>query len=161
TDANLDGLCDQPLDCASAPSTGAATITPPATIEPVLEPPCTCGNGVLDPGEQCDDGNELDGDCCSSFCLFEPSTTPCADDGSLPPVDHCDGAGHCIHPPNPSAPPCTATPTVTPTRTPTQTATPTITPLLSLTPTRTPTPTASPTITPTPTATPSPVLDNF
>ena len=27
-----------------------------------------CGNGVLDPGEICDDGNQLDGDGCSAFC---------------------------------------------------------------------------------------------
>ncbi len=30
---------------------------------------CTgCGNGVLDPGEQCDDGNKEDHDDCSSTC---------------------------------------------------------------------------------------------
>jgi M6 family metalloprotease-like protein len=29
-----------------------------------------CGNGVLEPGEVCDDGNTLDGDCCSSTCGF-------------------------------------------------------------------------------------------
>lgn len=27
-----------------------------------------CGNGILDPFEQCDDGNLLDGDGCSSTC---------------------------------------------------------------------------------------------
>src|SRR5262249_11950620 len=27
-----------------------------------------CGNGVLDPGEVCDDGNQFDFDCCSSSC---------------------------------------------------------------------------------------------
>ena len=26
----------------------------------------TCGNGVLDPGEQCDDGNKMAGDGCSA-----------------------------------------------------------------------------------------------
>ena len=30
-----------------------------------------CGNGVLDPEEQCDDGNRLDGDGCSSECQIE------------------------------------------------------------------------------------------
>lgn len=30
--------------------------------------PVGCGNGVLDPGESCDDGNTLDGDCCSAAC---------------------------------------------------------------------------------------------
>jgi cysteine-rich repeat protein len=32
------------------------------------EEPPLCGNGRLDPGERCDDGNALDGDCCSSSC---------------------------------------------------------------------------------------------
>ncbi|MBI2636017.1 hypothetical protein HYW84_01700 [Candidatus Peregrinibacteria bacterium] len=27
-----------------------------------------CGNGVVDPGEQCDDGNRVTGDGCSRFC---------------------------------------------------------------------------------------------
>ncbi|MDX2170184.1 MAG: hypothetical protein SF182_24140 [Deltaproteobacteria bacterium] len=35
-----------------------------------------CGNDVLDaPAEQCDDGNALDGDCCSATCQLE--VTPC------------------------------------------------------------------------------------
>lgn len=29
-----------------------------------------CGNGVVDPGEECDDGNNDDGDGCESNCLF-------------------------------------------------------------------------------------------
>src|SRR5215813_7223656 len=31
----------------------------------------TCANGVLDPGEECDDGNVLDGDGCSHECRIE------------------------------------------------------------------------------------------
>ncbi|HEX7599573.1 MAG TPA: DUF4215 domain-containing protein, partial [Polyangia bacterium] len=31
----------------------------------------TCGNGILDPGEGCDDGNTLSGDGCSSRCQIE------------------------------------------------------------------------------------------
>jgi cysteine-rich repeat protein len=30
-----------------------------------------CGNGALDPGEQCDDGNTISGDGCSSQCKLE------------------------------------------------------------------------------------------
>jgi cysteine-rich repeat protein len=30
-----------------------------------------CGDGILDPLEQCDDGNATSGDGCSSLCLFE------------------------------------------------------------------------------------------
>lgn len=38
---------------------------------------CLCGNGALDAGEICDDGNLSDGDCCSSSCQFEGSGTVC------------------------------------------------------------------------------------
>jgi cysteine-rich repeat protein len=31
----------------------------------------TCGNGILDPGEQCDDGNNIPGDGCSATCQSE------------------------------------------------------------------------------------------
>jgi MYXO-CTERM domain-containing protein len=34
----------------------------------------TCGNGTVDPGEQCDDGNTTDGDGCSSTCQDETGT---------------------------------------------------------------------------------------
>ena len=32
---------------------------------------CECGNNVVEPGEQCDDGNTNNGDGCSSQCTFE------------------------------------------------------------------------------------------
>jgi cysteine-rich repeat protein len=32
---------------------------------------CLCGNGVVDPGEQCDDGNNTCGDGCSEDCKLE------------------------------------------------------------------------------------------
>ena len=32
-----------------------------------------CGNGIVDHGEQCDDGNRTDGDGCSEYCMFEDS----------------------------------------------------------------------------------------
>jgi cysteine-rich repeat protein len=44
-----------------------------------------CGNGVLDPGEQCDDGNNLDGDGCSADCLL-----PSCGDGILDAGEACD-----------------------------------------------------------------------
>lgn len=34
-----------------------------------------CGNGILEAGEQCDDGNLLDGDGCSSSCQLEPDVS--------------------------------------------------------------------------------------
>ncbi len=33
--------------------------------------PIFCGNGIIDPDEQCDDGNTFSGDGCSSTCQFE------------------------------------------------------------------------------------------
>lgn len=38
--------------------------------EPLPEP--FCGDGVVDEGEGCDDGNDVDGDSCSSLCEVEP-----------------------------------------------------------------------------------------
>ena len=55
-----------------------------------------CGNGSPDPGEECDDGNQIDGDGCDSNCSF----TACGndivtageqcDDGNLDALDCCD-----------------------------------------------------------------------
>src|SRR5690606_18060760 len=30
--------------------------------------PLNCGNGILDDGEECDDGNTVDGDGCDKYC---------------------------------------------------------------------------------------------
>jgi len=39
--------------------------------------PVGCGNGVLDPGEQCDDGNKQPGDGCTAICqVLEGWTCP-------------------------------------------------------------------------------------
>ena len=42
-----------------------------ASCEPIVSP--VCGNGVPEAGEECDDGNNDDGDGCSADCLLEPS----------------------------------------------------------------------------------------
>ena len=48
----------------------------------------SCGNGVLDAGEQCDDGGELNGDCCSDVCAYEPNANACD-------IDACSTGGTC------------------------------------------------------------------
>jgi len=35
-----------------------------------------CGDGIVQSFEQCDDGNILDGDCCSRWCTKTPSSCP-------------------------------------------------------------------------------------
>jgi cysteine-rich repeat protein len=44
----------------------------------------TCGNGILDPSEECDDGNNTNGDGCSATC-----TSVCGD-GKLVGKEECD-----------------------------------------------------------------------
>ncbi len=60
-----------------------------------FRPQASCGDGVGNLGEDCDDGNTVDGDCCSSSCTFEPVGAPCAGPASLCLVNRCDGAGTC------------------------------------------------------------------
>jgi hypothetical protein len=56
-----------------------------------LDLPELCGNGVVDPGEACDDS----GDCCTSTCKHVVAGTPCGDDVD-PCLDyHCTAAGAC------------------------------------------------------------------
>lgn len=98
-----------------------------------------CGNGTLEPGETCDDGNGNDGDSCPSTCGVAslPTATPSAT-------------------PTPSSTP-TVTPSPSATPTPSSTATPTPSP----TPSTTPTATSSATATDTPTATATPLPPCF
>lgn len=52
-----------------------------------------CGNGTLDSGEQCDDGNTSPGDGCSAFCRLEQNLVAAASvcgDGQLSPSEECD-----------------------------------------------------------------------
>jgi cysteine-rich repeat protein len=53
---------------------------------------------VVDPGEDCDDGNQFSFDCCSSTCRFEPAGQFCYEGFLGPCVETaCDGAGSCLH----------------------------------------------------------------
>ncbi len=55
-----------------------------------------CGNAVLDAGEDCDDGNALGGDCCSSLCMFESSGSACSDADPCTQGDQCNSSGGCL-----------------------------------------------------------------
>ena len=67
-----------------------------------------CGDGWPSYGaEECDDGNTLDGDCCSATCTFEPLGSPCSDGLFCDGAETCNGSGGC----QPSAgDPCLAFP---------------------------------------------------
>ncbi len=47
----------------------------------------SCGNGVVEPGEQCDDGNQNDHDGCRYDCTLCP---PACGNGVLEPGEECD-----------------------------------------------------------------------
>ncbi len=55
-----------------------------------------CGNGSLDAGEQCDDGNRVDGDCCSRRCEYEASGSSCSDGNACTQTDECNATGACV-----------------------------------------------------------------
>jgi len=48
-----------------------------------------CGNGTVDSGEQCDDGNTTNGDGCSSTCMTETAGSTCGN-GILEGTEQCD-----------------------------------------------------------------------
>ena len=61
----------------------------------------TCGNGIVETGEDCDEGGSgLDACCNGTTCLYEPSGTSCADDEDVCTNDECNAVGECTHPNN-------------------------------------------------------------
>jgi cysteine-rich repeat protein len=84
-----------------------------------LPDPEGCGNGVVDPGEECDDGNDVDHDECTNRCLFprcgdgsiwygmedcdppgtiRPCTTSCGSTGGEWCEPYCRWTGICVPP---------------------------------------------------------------
>lgn len=49
-----------------------------------------CGNGVLDPGEECEDGNPDLDDLCDDNCQLEPEYLAHCGDGTIDPGENCD-----------------------------------------------------------------------
>ena len=51
--------------------------------------PAACGDGAVDTGEQCDDGNITSGDGCSASCRLETASSTCGD-GIVEESEVCD-----------------------------------------------------------------------
>lgn len=67
-----------------------------------------CGDGIVTPDEQCDDGPEaLPGHCCSPTCQVSAPGAACAADGNGCTADVCDGSATCTHTPGPAGVACT------------------------------------------------------
>ncbi len=108
--------CPAPTDCTTVSLVGENTCFAECRVEEVIElvngdgccPPSadawtdsdcgSCGDGVLDLGEDCDDGDTVDGDGCDGACQCEPgvcgdglvSCGESCDDGATTPGDGCD-----------------------------------------------------------------------
>jgi len=85
---------------------GAVTPTPTLSVNTSLPTCPLCGNGTINLGETCDDGNVAGGDGCSADCQHEgciaqtPSypSVPLCSDGNPCTADRCDTtAGVCTH----------------------------------------------------------------
>ncbi|MBL9018745.1 MAG: DUF4215 domain-containing protein [Myxococcales bacterium] len=68
--------------------------TPTTDPEPSTSSETTgaCGNGVVDPGEICDDGNTYSGDGCSATCSIDGYAPhgPACGDGTIDDGEECD-----------------------------------------------------------------------
>jgi cysteine-rich repeat protein len=90
---------------SSAPTTtlepGSTTSEPGTTSVVTTDVPGVCGDGVIDPGELCDDGNQLDDDACLGTCVVAScgdghvhAMVEQCDDGNLDDLDGCTGSCH-------------------------------------------------------------------
>jgi cysteine-rich repeat protein len=125
---------DLRIECSAPPTTTTTTPTlppttmtlapttstqPPPTSTSVPLPTTTtlpagseCGNGIVESGEQCDDGNLLENDCCVARCTRVLRVgTPCGSDveaGDCDRPDSCDSEGRCRANLEPRGTPCRA-----------------------------------------------------
>ena len=90
-----DGLTFTGTFACAAAGTRSCMVVSSGDVMGWRSPP-TCGNGIVDPGEQCDDGTNLPGSCCDPGCRFVASGTPCGSSSNVCiETEVCDGAGTC------------------------------------------------------------------
>ena len=85
--STFDVVEDARIDTTPTPDVGTPDTSDPDTVEPDVVIPPGCGNGVLDEGEACDDGEENGNtpDACRLDC-----TLPACGDGIVDSGEACD-----------------------------------------------------------------------
>lgn len=86
-------------------SLGSVSCVVDQTLATVEADASECGNGTVEPGEQCDDGNTVDGDGCSAQCQHETTAEQCANGID----DDEDGLLDCADPDCTQDPVCSET----------------------------------------------------
>jgi cysteine-rich repeat protein len=66
----ISGSCSQSGVCLASPNPFPSVFVP-AHDNSIPPPSPLCGNDILNPGEECDDGNNRDLDGCSAYCFYE------------------------------------------------------------------------------------------
>ena len=91
---SLEYECDTHTLCGNVTDCGSCPIGPPLQVcSNLYLCEIACGNGAIDPGEECDDGNTNDGDGCSSTCTIESSDWTCS--GEPSDCHYCNGDYIC------------------------------------------------------------------
>ncbi len=86
------GPTPEPTDAGDVPEPPDAASPPAGSDAGSGAPPSVCGNGVVEPGEVCDDGNTVDVDLCNARCdASRPPPPPIQAVFSQP-----DGASGCM-----------------------------------------------------------------
>ncbi len=88
---------------SSAPASSSSSMAPSSAqaLGPTLFTPVpVCGNGSVEPGEECDDGNRIANDYCSNACVFSRcgdgilNVGEECDDGNETQNDNCSNTCH-------------------------------------------------------------------
>ncbi len=91
-DADADGVCGDIDQCVSAPRAIVDAVGCPVSTGGTPPPPpptAVCGNGTVESGETCDDGNTVAGDGCDASCQTETAGPVCGD-GTIDAGETCD-----------------------------------------------------------------------
>ena len=101
--SDLGGVCAGVISGTGDGEVITATGTAPCYSGPITA--TKCGNGVIDPLENCEVGINADRDCCSAArCRLDRAGTACATDGNAAcAVGVCDRVGTCTDVPLPPA----------------------------------------------------------